>query len=653
MADQFDGFPIHEPQFQIAPPVYEGHPGSRRTFSVSSTFNVRMCDDDAVPAVANKAAAAAHRETRTKKPTKKTRTKKTKTKKTKTQKDVQWETVLTTDPGAAGKRLDAALPVKAVLSQVLLPLVLEPYISPGAPGGKKHKDDFSYTIYEETHRYAPVVKGGTERPEVEPFFRLPRAYGLSAFPKACAGWHDKALAALAAEADRPGLANYSRTLWPFQQVCMDHVLHMLRTLRCHGGLLHAECGAGKTGMGLYAAHMLGLPTLIVMHTGELAKQWLQRIPLLLPNAKVGLLQGPNRPDEDSDVCVAMLQTLHMIPRAKAGFLRRYGFLIVDECHHICCRTFSVGLRLCRPAFTLGLSATPERTDKLDMAIEWLVGPKLYEVYRLPQEVHVQMIEYVNQTFQPATRRWAPGEMDYVKTISLLVDDEYRTETLAKHMQEAVNEGRDCISISPRLRLLKDLHAQLPEEEVGLLLGGATTKAKKARNAAALTKKNILASTGVASEGLDVPNKDTLFNTLPMKRGPCLQQCVGRVMRGGSRKVPRIVDFFDNYKAFRGMAMGRRRYYEERGYTFLPLITEVKPLDEDEQKLAAHWAAQGCYVAGSEAFHVREGRHEAKARPGQKPCKRKREAPPTDEPVELPADLMEAIEEVAAKKKTAK
>ena len=631
----FEGVAVKNPHFQCIPPIFSGGGTTKRTFTVSSTFNVRLCYD-APPATTTKKpdSSAPNQEVKTvrfkqtKKPKERQAKGKEKTSKTATNKNA-WDLFFRKTPkrkrnvgGALASPCTSPVEKKRKgtlsdnLATILKPLELQPFVSPNAPAAAR-KQAVTYPVFEHAFRYAPADSGV----EVEPFYRLPRAYGLMAFPKACKTWHAKALLNLAKESDRPGLRRYNATPRKYQREAMDHVLNKLRTLRCHSGLLSAGCGAGKTCCGLFAAHALGFPTLILVHTDILFKQWIERGAMFLPDAKIDYLRGSHRPAPDADICVVMLQTLMNIPRSEAGFLKRYGLLLVDECHHICCRTFSLALRKCRAPYVLGLSATLARTDKLDGAIEWLIGPPLYYLYRKAQEVEVQVINYVNRRFRPATRRWDATAVDYVKTISLLVDDEYRTACLAKKVKEAAAEGRRVIVISDRIRLLTDLLELIPE--AGLLVGGATTKAKKARNAEALTKMIILASTGIASEGLDVPTLDTVFIVLPKKNGPNLEQCVGRILRGHSMMVPRIYHIVDGYGMFRGMARGCQKYYEQCGYTFLPVVTEVRVFARGPGTLVENV---------DEEFYVRVG-------PGQVALRPDQEAP-DDEP---PQEMMEAMQ----------
>ena len=157
-----------------------------------------------------------------------------------------------------------------------------------------------YPLYEDTRRARQrcanhiVDDAQTTAPLAAPaldrFLRLPRAYGLAAFAGAPAleGWHAKMVAKLK---PAPNLQRFVGTLRPYQQDAVDHVVTKLQQLPCHSGILQGDCGCGKTLMGFHLMHRIGLPCIVLVHTGVLLEQWRERLSETLPEAKVGILRG--------------------------------------------------------------------------------------------------------------------------------------------------------------------------------------------------------------------------------------------------------------------------------------------------------------------------------------------------------------------------
>ena len=80
-----------------------------------------------------------------------------------------------------------------------------------------------------------------------------------------------------------------------------------------GGNICLSCGLGKTVVALNIISELKKKTLIVVHKEFLANQWIDRINQYLPNTRIGKIQGKVINIENTDICIAMLQTIHRHP----------------------------------------------------------------------------------------------------------------------------------------------------------------------------------------------------------------------------------------------------------------------------------------------------------------------------------------------------
>jgi hypothetical protein len=137
-----------------------------------------------------------------------------------------------------------------------------------------------------------------------------------------------------------------------------------------------QTGGGKTVCALYIASQLKVKTLIVVHNTFLRDQWIDRVHAFLPNARIGRIQGEEIDIADKDVVLAMIQSISMKdypPDTFAGV----GLTIIDECHHIASEVFVRAFPKITSQHMLGLTATPERKDKLMYVMSWFLGPILY------------------------------------------------------------------------------------------------------------------------------------------------------------------------------------------------------------------------------------------------------------------------------------
>lgn len=159
---------------------------------------------------------------------------------------------------------------------------------------------------------------------------------------------------------------------PFQERLLE-LLAVSRRRGHHRNLLAAATGTGKTVMAAldYARLRADLPRarlLFVAHRQEILDQSQATFRHVLRDAAFGerWVDG-DRPDRFEHV----FASIQSMSRADPGALdpRHFDVVIVDEFHHAAAATYTRLLDHLRPAELLGLTATPERADGLDV-LHW-------------------------------------------------------------------------------------------------------------------------------------------------------------------------------------------------------------------------------------------------------------------------------------------
>ena len=124
-------------------------------------------------------------------------------------------------------------------------------------------------------------------------------------------------------------------------------------------LLYHATGTGKTVTAVMDAKRCGGRTLFLAHTQELVNQAADTFRTLWPEVTVGRYMEAIKEPEAHVVCGSVQSVaLHLENFREDAF----SYLIVDEAHHAAADTYQKILAYFHPAFTLGLTATPERTD---------------------------------------------------------------------------------------------------------------------------------------------------------------------------------------------------------------------------------------------------------------------------------------------------
>jgi superfamily II DNA or RNA helicase len=356
------------------------------------------------------------------------------------------------------------------------------------------------------------------------------------------------------------------SLKPFQQRAVDAMLSKAF------GTLSAPTGSGKTVMALHIVSARRQPTLVIVHTKDLAFQWVERIHSFLGLSKeqVGLI-GAGKKNMGSHVTVAMVQSLYKCAREVAPLI---GHLVVDECHRTPSRTFTEAVTAFDSRFMLGLSATPWRRDRLSQLIFWHLGDTHHEVSKshLVADGHILDVEIVvrHTEFKP----YYDPVNEYSKMLSELTCDDERNRLIAADVatEAELNQGRGgiCLLLSDRRRHCETLKAILKHKH-GLdahLITGNLTAAQRRQviNELKQGQVRILVATGqLIGEGFDHPGLSTLFLATPVRFSGRVLQYLGRVLRPGQDlERARVYDYVDiHVPTLVAAAKARQRVYEKR------------------------------------------------------------------------------------------
>jgi len=340
----------------------------------------------------------------------------------------------------------------------------------------------------------------------------------------------------------------------------------LKSFKEHGGgVLSLAPGQGKTCLALAFAADLKLRTLIVVHKEFLANQWRDRIQQFCPGATIGRIQQDTCDTTDKDFVIAMIQTLCV--RGEDALPSRtfdqFGFLIVDEAHHIGAAAFSQAMFKFCPKYTLGLTATPERKDGLTRILYWFLGPEFFRVQRENQKsTKVETIKYTDpggayNAAPPVTRFGKINMAGMITQVSELPD---RNKLIVKIVREALEAKRRILILSDRREHCQFFQNEFGSEIAGLYYGGL--KEKELDEAS--RKKVIIGTFSMAQEGLDIPILDTVVLATPKSD---VTQAIGRIMRETPGKLndPLIYDVVDHWSVFYSMARKRMAVYHAAGF----------------------------------------------------------------------------------------
>lgn len=332
--------------------------------------------------------------------------------------------------------------------------------------------------------------------------------------------------------------------------------------RGHGGVVEAPCGAGKTGIGTFLASRVDGRVLVLVHTLDLLRQWVERLSTWLPSVSVGRIGGGKR-QPDRDVVVASLSTLARWSWDDLSELGRgFGLLIADECHRVPAETWVRVVAALPCTARVGLTATPKRKDGLHSWMHLALGPT---VYRIEQRT----LDESGRTMAPDIRLLSTGHEvvegnHAADTMRNALEDPQRQAVLVGCVRRLVDDGRRVLVLTSLVS-----HAQETAEAVGgvALVGQVSARGRAAAlDGVRAGDVRVVVATQLADEGLDLPEVDAVVLAAPSSHRPATRQRIGRGCRAlPGKRTPVVVDLRDEGRWATRKASARDALYREMGW----------------------------------------------------------------------------------------
>lgn len=396
---------------------------------------------------------------------------------------------------------------------------------------------------------------------------------------------------------------------PSPSKVQQEALQALRVTREQGylrGLVVLATGLGKTWLAAFDVKQMGARrVLFVAHREEILNQAAATFTRIQPSARVGFYRGQQR-DSQVDVLCASVQTLGKVEHLERFKPQHFDYIVVDEFHHASAPTYHRLLQYFAPAFMLGLTATPDRTDNANILAlcddnlvyesdlfsgvseKLLVPFHYYGIF--DGDVDYQGIPWRNGRFDPellanklatlgrarhALSQWRLNAQ--TRTLAFCVSTRH-ADYMAEHFRKEGIRAAAVYADSPLSR-----GEALEQLRVGAL--------------------QVLFSVDLFNEGVDLPVIDTVMMLRPTESKILFLQQLGRGLRRAEGKDKLVVlDFVANHHSFlhkpmalMNQGMNRRQLAEfarsaERGRLDLPegcfvnydlrFIDFLKSLDSD-------------------------------------------------------------------------
>jgi superfamily II DNA or RNA helicase len=256
-----------------------------------------------------------------------------------------------------------------------------------------------------------------------------------------------------------------------------------------------------------------------------------------------------------------------------------GGIVVSNCHHMGAEVFSRCMMKLMTTYTLGLSGTMQRKDGLSKVFKMFLGDVIHKEKADSEHcVLVKGIKYVvnDDEFNEVEYDYR-GNPKFSTMISKLCNynrrSEFIVDVVVKELQH--NPEQQIMILAHNKTLIQYLFKAIEHKKVatvGYYLGGM----KEAELKASESKKIIIATYAMASEGLDIKTLTTLIMATP-KTDVC--QSVGRILRA-KHTTPVVIDIIDAHDLFINQWQKRKAYYKKQNYKII--VTENGLYESDDK-----------------------------------------------------------------------
>lgn len=310
-----------------------------------------------------------------------------------------------------------------------------------------------------------------------------------------------------------------------------------------GGVLNLACGKGKTFLGLCLSSTLKRKTIIVSPQKAHLENWKLELEKFFDfDGTTGWIQGKKR-EWGADIIFATVQTLANMVDNGEPIPNDIGLAIYDECHGMSALHFSKAADIFG-GHRLGLSATPNRTDKNEGIFMSHLGPVFYSDVTQDLTPTVKIVDtdlFVTEADEAAF-------IDKGKNLNLnlirswLVQNEDRNAIIIDEIKKCLADGRTAYVLSHSVEHVEILAAAFPGASV---IHGGT---KSEDRLPLLNKGNVVFATiQIGKEAYNRKDLDTLFLVTPFAAHKhsaiAFEQSVGRIQRACDNKKDPVVYLF--------------------------------------------------------------------------------------------------------------
>lgn len=331
-------------------------------------------------------------------------------------------------------------------------------------------------------------------------------------------------------------------------------LHKLIRQKENRALLISATGTGKTYAAAFAVQDLKPKrVLFLVHRAQIARKSLSSFKQVLQDTYEYGLLGDGYHDIEADCLFSTVQTM-----ARADQLRQFSpdafdMIIIDEVHRAAADSYQRIFDYFTPAFWLGMSATPERTD----------GRSIFELFDHNVACEIRLQHALEEDLLCPFHYYALTDLEIDGETARDISD-FRYLTDDRRLEHIIQEAQYYGFSGDRVKGLmfvstieeaRTLSRKLNENGWRTLaLSGENSQQQREEAIARLTQEHdsryaldYLVTVDIFNEGVDIPEVNQILLLRPTKSSIIFLQQLGRGLRKSpGKEFVTVLDFIGAY-----------------------------------------------------------------------------------------------------------
>jgi superfamily II DNA or RNA helicase len=334
--------------------------------------------------------------------------------------------------------------------------------------------------------------------------------------------------------------------YPFQQEILDK-LEAERVLHQRfRNLVVAATGTGKTVVSAFdylrfrkqQGESKPNRLLFIAHREEILKQSLGTFKAVLRDFNFGDILVAGSEPQKLDHLFCSIQSFNSRELWKRVSPEFYDYVVVDEFHHAGAPSYQRLLEFVQPKVLLGLTATPERMDALDVLT--FFDNHIAAEIRLPDAISRKLLcpfQYfgITDSVDYSNIRWQRGGYDQAQLENVVTGNDVRANLIIEKVREVLLETRlarglgFCVSVK-HAEYMAEVFNKAGIPAVALSAQSPRDLRQSVQRKLIAREANFIFVVDLYNEGVDIPEVDTILLLRPTESLTVFLQQLGRGLR---------------------------------------------------------------------------------------------------------------------------